>query len=410
MVGEDVWKHLTHQDFKVSDCVFPFTRIAILACCLTSSKHADGVQKLITKSDVERLKSHTLKPKALEVEHLLSQGWDALALARLSKDQANIAFGRFAVRLILHLLNKTDREDAFDGTADIADLFAKDCQGLKAPAKAGGASTSQTEVTDVIRSSAAQVAMLQNQHLRFGGRYVCKDFPDLVFTLVDMGDTCATFVHSPLFEPEVKKTIPHAELKAWRSTKKEPPKKCTEEIAKKFAPEHSNFFQEEFKKAKVQALVMEAYMANVEKEKVNPVCFVSSPNGVWTTKSVAKGKLKLFPCGTVSKTKPNAKKGLSVTYEGQEFNISPFKPMVDFQATLKEMSNHLLVPFHWVKVSSDWDECNMDLKVENFKGLKVPFLTNSDKIEMGTQMIRYDESDEGTEGQTKAKKSKAAAK
>ena len=64
-----------HTDFKDSQTVYPFCRVAILACCLTSSKHADGVQKLITKSDAERLKSVTLKAQTKSVGTLLSKGW-----------------------------------------------------------------------------------------------------------------------------------------------------------------------------------------------------------------------------------------------------------------------------------------------------------------------------------------------
>ena len=157
-----------HTDFKDSQTVYPFCRVAILACCLTSSKHADGVQKLITKSDAERLKSVTLKAQTKSVETLLSKGWEALGERSLPKDDQHVAFGRFAVRLLLHFLKKTDREKAFESVTQIQG-FGEDCVKLSKPSGSSDEKASEPlEVTDVAHSSMARLALMQNQYLRLG--------------------------------------------------------------------------------------------------------------------------------------------------------------------------------------------------------------------------------------------------
>lgn len=68
-----------------------------------------------------------------------------------------MAFGRFAVRLLLHLLKKTDREKAFESVAQIQERFAEDCVKLSKPSGSSDEKASgPLEVTDVARSSMAR--------------------------------------------------------------------------------------------------------------------------------------------------------------------------------------------------------------------------------------------------------------
>ena len=165
--------HISHIEFKDAETIYPFCRVALLAAALTSSKHQDGVQKLITKSDCERLKSVSNREKAKNAEKLLSKGWQAVQKCTLTDDDKNVAFGKFAVRMILHILGKSDREDPFESVADISDKFAADCVSLtKAKPSAAGSAVGSMEVTDVLQSSMSELALLQNPHIKVGQKHL----------------------------------------------------------------------------------------------------------------------------------------------------------------------------------------------------------------------------------------------
>ncbi len=57
MMGEEFAHQLAHQDFCNPTNVFPYIRTACWATQLTTNKHADGVAKLLTKADLQKLAS-----------------------------------------------------------------------------------------------------------------------------------------------------------------------------------------------------------------------------------------------------------------------------------------------------------------------------------------------------------------
>lgn len=97
--------HLSHYDFKVVNNPLPFCRAALLCAMLTSKKHLDGLQRLLVKSDLDRMKG-VLKNKAVQVESLLKDGWIACQGEPLKHADKVASFGKLCVRLILHLLGK----------------------------------------------------------------------------------------------------------------------------------------------------------------------------------------------------------------------------------------------------------------------------------------------------------------
>ena len=48
---------------------------ACVSCDLVTDKIVDGIARLITKSDIERMKSNESKNKTLEAERLIEHGW-----------------------------------------------------------------------------------------------------------------------------------------------------------------------------------------------------------------------------------------------------------------------------------------------------------------------------------------------
>jgi hypothetical protein len=63
LVGQGLLEALAYTNFKQPGQAFPLCRIAVWCTMLTTWKHQDGIQKLITRADVEKLKSKTNIPK-----------------------------------------------------------------------------------------------------------------------------------------------------------------------------------------------------------------------------------------------------------------------------------------------------------------------------------------------------------
>lgn len=109
--------HLSHYDFKVVNNPLPFCRAAPLCTMLTSKKHQDGLQRLLVKSDLDRMKGALLK-----------DGWVACQGESLKRADKVASFGKLCVRLILHLLGKEkhSRDKAFESFEMIVQEFTYD--------------------------------------------------------------------------------------------------------------------------------------------------------------------------------------------------------------------------------------------------------------------------------------------
>ena len=177
LVGEEMMGYLSHYDFKVVNNPLPFCRAALLCTMLTSKKHQDGLQRLIVKSDLDRMKG-ALKNKAMQVESLLKDGWTACEGKSLKHADKVASFGKLCVRLILHLLSKEkhSRDKAFQSFQDIVQQFTDDLSGggisREAAAErqlaSSGSQQRDAEVQDLHQASEQEIALLQHPHLRLG--------------------------------------------------------------------------------------------------------------------------------------------------------------------------------------------------------------------------------------------------
>ena len=240
-------------------------------------------------------------------------------------------------------------------------------------------------------------------------RYTHKEHEGLLFELVGIDDAYATFVHLPLFGDKVTKQVGIDDLKARRPTKKEQPKKCTPEMVALHSPENSSFSWKS-RRAKVQHLLLQGYQDSLQGQKSlhESLRFVSPPSGLWASKKIPKGKLKLWPCGSVSKVKDSTtnNNGWVVGLEGVSCSITPFKAFTDFVTPTKDKHAHLLVPFFWVKRNKEEGSGNMEVKMMSYNGLKVPTLVNTDQIEASAQLLLEDKVDEVKPSASKKRKAK----
>ena len=87
------------------------TRAACIACNLVSDKVVEGISKLITKNDVDRLRSQAKKTQTMEVESMLTTAWSmatkTLGNDLITEEQFDSIIGMFMVRAILHVSDRS---------------------------------------------------------------------------------------------------------------------------------------------------------------------------------------------------------------------------------------------------------------------------------------------------------------
>ena len=176
LVGEEMMNHLAMYDFKITSKTLALTRIALAATILTSKKSQDGISKLIYKSDLDKMKG---KDTTCRLDDMLNAMWPEAR--KIDKDVGYIAFGRASVHMILHLLGKEKlaKKETFESFTEIVEAFHQELQigppslaqpGL--PADASASSAAEPAVKDLINCSNKDIAMLQNEHIKVGGKYL----------------------------------------------------------------------------------------------------------------------------------------------------------------------------------------------------------------------------------------------
>ena len=90
-------------------------------------EHADGISKLVYKADLDKMKG-SLKDKTVKMEELLKEGWKQVQQPTGAPALKALCFGKFCVRLVLHLLSKEkySRDQPFESVQEIVDQFGED--------------------------------------------------------------------------------------------------------------------------------------------------------------------------------------------------------------------------------------------------------------------------------------------
>ena len=112
-LGEEFMASILALDFKSASSTFPFTRTALVATQMTSTRaqQSNGVARLLVKGDFEKVRSHK---EALKGEEMLASAFKLPETDRhLSPDQKALLLGRLMCRLVLHIVGKESkgRED-----------------------------------------------------------------------------------------------------------------------------------------------------------------------------------------------------------------------------------------------------------------------------------------------------------
>lgn len=217
------------------------------------------------------------------------------------------------------------------------------------------------------------------------------DHGEKIFVLVHLDDTAAQFKHTPLFGGVVQEMVDLASLKKWKLTKKEPQQFCPAQLTCERLPQNCEAVLKEAEKMKVNALLMEAYMANKPADE-HLLGFTCHPAAIFALKKVNKKQLKLLPLGTCVRVleKDYDKivtkgKGVVVWFAQKAYQVQPFKALTNFQ---KPEANSTLCPFFWVKTADTEDAINMTMSSMQLQGLKIPMLENSDPLKQDTLLLK----------------------
>eukprot|EP00435_Cladocopium_sp_Y103_P075871 s2_g67.t1 len=389
---------LSHFDFKQKENKLPMTRAALLCTILTSKKHADGISKLVYKADLDKMKG-TLKEKTLKMESLLKQGWNQVQQSSCTSALKALCFGKFCVRLVLHLLSKEkhSRDQPFESVQSIVDQFAVDLLDPNLKAASSGAApapkaqesqSSAEEVKDLLNATPKAMAQLDNPHLMLDASYVNPSLhEDKVFRLKSWTDTGVEFVHTPLFGAEETEMCDFTKLNAWKLTKRGMPKKCTQDMALLKAVHTSETFKADLKKAEVQSLLLKAYKDHLDTVHKSLIfAHVPSP-ALFCDVKVKKGGLTLFPVGTIQSLKGKDMqkvKGVVVEYQQEQFLVQPYKGFKDFD---DESADGVLIPYNFE------EDVTMVSKMVTYEGLKIPVLTNDKALAKEIQLLKAEPDD-----------------
>lgn len=264
-LGEEFMTAVTKVDLKSKTTLYPFCRAAMVAANLGSSKTVDGIAKLLTRADLEKLKSPQQKTRLDACERLLKLTWDAMDKENVLNDKHSLkVLARFWIRSALWLTNKEGRgkEDTVHGSLEaIHDLFKQEnaVHGCKEPPasdteKHGDKVLSLNEAAD-----AATIAAQTFPWLEKGCNYLRKD-SSAIHRFDSMGPVNGIFVVRDLHGTESKVEVPHDELKHFRSTDKEMPCKIDDEVVSKLSLASCPAWAMEKEKAEVQAAVLDNCM------------------------------------------------------------------------------------------------------------------------------------------------------
>ena len=199
MVGQDLMASLANMDFRVSGQLFPFIRMAAWATMVTGShKATDGFAKILSRGDLDKLKSHGTIAKTKEAEEVLLDAWKTMEKCiQQAKDNGQAlqeghyqkAFGKLAIRIILFLCQKQkhSREPTktWDSIQEILKQFTTDCQNQENTGNATATESSGAkEIKDLLTATPQTMALFQNNHLKIG--YVCPGSHHLALQWHDM--------------------------------------------------------------------------------------------------------------------------------------------------------------------------------------------------------------------------------
>ena len=166
LVGQDLMESLAYTNFKQPGEVFTLCRIALWATMLTTWKHQDGIQKLVTKADIEKLKSKTNISKLQLAERQLQGALDVVEKCQ-DQQHATKCLGRMMIRTILFILQKQkwgkETSKTWKTQDEILEAFTQEMANPKVESLQAA---EPLVPRDLAKASSQDMALFQNPHIK----------------------------------------------------------------------------------------------------------------------------------------------------------------------------------------------------------------------------------------------------
>ncbi|CAE7740670.1 unnamed protein product [Symbiodinium sp. CCMP2592] len=326
VLGSEFIRAVTNCDFKVEGNLLPCLRIALLAAQISSPVSADKVAKLLSKTDVQKLRALKDKGPLVEAGTLLKGCWETVQAATNVQEKRKKNKGR----------EGTEHESL----TTISQALGMELLGMTAPP--ASSSTDSAAVENLLDASRTDVILKQHKHLEVGGSYVHKNHGSQSFTMLGVQNDQVQFQHVPLVGAPVIVEVPaSAEHLSWGRL----------ELYREFSGKHDG--------------------------KVG-ISFVTPPPGLVVTAPIPKKSLVLVAFGQLSivKDPSKVKDGCWVG----KYLLQPSRPVSDFE---KLDEKTLLVPYWYVRTTNELAQVNMTKVQQQLGTLTVPSFLNKRDLAVG---------------------------
>ena len=396
----------------VFDIIKPFgmLRAALVITNSTATMIRDGISRLIEPHDVSKLASKTNRPLIVDCEDILFRAWATsramIKSSTLSAERVDAAFGKLAVRLMLHLTKK--EKAGYEGVKytslkDIEKKFISDMDPEAVPtaveaAPAAGAieqkvknvMTSIEDADDPVRHLAERGFVINTLYHDAGN----KDNADIIFKLEEISDdgTCK-FVQQNFGlhagAKEVSVDFMNV-IKHWKNNMKKIPLKLRIDIPQMHGPNAAWVLLE---LERVRAFMMlRGFAADECDAEHDGVEYWVNPPCARAKVLIKKGELKLAPwTDSINKIQVLSKDPIpgQTTFKLKEagdlgkltFSITaPSKMTADEKDDRIWGKQATFSAYWWVVETTEIADVNMELKVVNYNGYLIPFLQNTKPI------------------------------
>ena len=189
--------------------LLPFTRVGLLATNMSAppEKVVDQVARLLTKSDIEKLKALKMRQQLQDLELFLSRMWNLAKASSHGKDHFHKCFGKCAIRAVLKALGKL--KQGFEKKEyDWNEIEAKLVEELAASHV--GPSSSKQVPAPMVGLDDAEKPMFQlkdSLKLKVGMVMAHKDFVDKVWECMEVTDAGLKLQSKSLLDPSLVMAI-----------------------------------------------------------------------------------------------------------------------------------------------------------------------------------------------------------
>jgi hypothetical protein len=388
-LGEEYITAVTEAKLAGGTSMFPHVRTALMATNLTSPKVTDGISRLLTITDIVKLKNKAMKPKITAAEEFLAE-----AHGLLHKHPGYLAsYRKLTVRVILHLCNKGKQGAEKVDYGSLADIRAAFDEETGSGPTAAASSSSACENGPLTFENVSCPKWLAGQSgYMVGSKYVAKGYDNLFELTKFTGDADGNVIFTEQnmgFGQALVVTVKIAELSnmaLWKG----------QHLPAALPSQMSGFLAYTSQQTEDESFKARCFLALSELTKVHGpleawLAFSIHPSEVRARRAFKKGELKLVPStDSTSKVSLVANGGVEVRAHPKGSGYISGPAPCNKTTELADWSKTTVLAAHWwVLNTSEGADANMVLQTLNQDGISIPCLTNSRPLKIYEKLQKF---------------------